>query len=69
MAKLLKVRTLSPDERTALETARHSCKGFTIRRSQIILASASGQTPAEIAKIVGLDPDKLGPGVPRIRHR
>lgn len=53
MPKSLKIRSLSPDERAALEAGRQSPEGFTVRRSQIVLASAAGQTPPEIAEIVG----------------
>ena len=53
MPKSLKVRPLKPDEQTALEAARQSPDGFTVRRSQIILASAAGQPPPAIAELVG----------------
>ena len=53
MPKSLKVRSLSPDEQTALEAGRQSSDGFTVRRSQIILASAAGQKPPDIAEFVG----------------
>ena len=53
MPKSLKVRPLSSDERTALEAGRQSSDGFTVRRSQIILASAAGQKPPDIAEFVG----------------
>lgn len=53
MPKSLKVRPLSPDERTTLDAGRQSPDGFTVRRSQIILASAAGQKPPDIAKLVG----------------
>ena len=53
MPKSLKVRPLSPDEQIALESGRQSPDGFTVRRSQIILASAAGQKPPDIAKLVG----------------
>ena len=51
--KSLKVRSLSAEEQTALESGRQASQGFTVRRSQIILASAAGHTPSEIARMVG----------------
>ena len=48
MPKSLKVRSLTPEERTALEAGRQSSEGFSVRRSQIILASADAQKPPEI---------------------
>lgn len=53
MPKSLTVRPLNPEERAALEAGRQSPDGFTVRRSQIILASATGQTPPAIAQIIG----------------
>jgi transposase len=43
------VRELSDAERTALEAGVRSADGFTVRRSEILLASAAGQRPREIA--------------------
>lgn len=53
MTSPLYVRPLSSHERQVLEAARRSSLGFTVRRSQILLASASGQTTSKIASLVG----------------
>jgi len=47
------VRTLTTDERRVLEQARKSADAFTVRRSQILLASAGGMGPAAVGRIVG----------------
>ena len=47
------VRPLSAAERGELETGLRSRDGFTLRRSQILLASARGHRPSEIAPFVG----------------
>jgi Winged helix-turn helix len=44
------VRTLTPAERQHLHEGLRSASAFTLRRCQILLASASGQTPALIAR-------------------
>jgi transposase len=45
----LYVRPLTQQERDALEDGLRSKDAFTLRRSQILLASAQGQTPRQIA--------------------
>src|SRR5512135_149132 len=47
------VRPLSPEERHALRTGLRSPDAFTLRRCQILLASADGQRPEAIAAAVG----------------
>ena len=47
------VRRLEPEERTALEAGRHSDDAFVLRRSQIVLASAAGESVPAIATRVG----------------
>ena len=53
MPSPVKVRPLTSEEQLALEVGRQSSEGFTVRRSQILLASAAGYTPREIAQLVG----------------
>lgn len=53
MPKSISIRPLSEQEHTVLAAGRHSPQGFTVRRSQILLASAAGKTPVEIAQMVG----------------
>jgi transposase len=43
------VRPLTADERIALEAGLRSAAGFTVRRCQMLLASADGQTTPGIA--------------------
>jgi transposase len=47
------VRSLSDDEREALETALRSKDAFALRRAQILLASSRGERPPQIAKNLG----------------
>src|SRR4051812_22626022 len=47
------VRELSADERRALQAGLRSREAFTLRRAQILLASADGQRPSRIAASVG----------------
>jgi hypothetical protein len=47
------VRTLTAAERAALEAGRTSADAFTVRRSQILLASADRVGPAAIGRVVG----------------
>ncbi|AMV24717.1 hypothetical protein VT84_32550 [Gemmata sp. SH-PL17] len=47
------VRTLTAAERRALERGRKSADAFTVRRSQILLASAGRMGPAEVGRVVG----------------
>jgi transposase len=46
------VRPLEPFERLAFEEGLRSSEAFTLRRCQILLASAEGKTPSQIAKQV-----------------
>jgi transposase len=43
-------RHVTDEERTALEAGLRSSDAFTVRRGQILLASAERQTPSSIAK-------------------
>ena len=47
------VRTLTAAERPQLQAGLRSADAFTLRRCQILLASASGQTPPLIARNLG----------------
>ena len=44
------VRALTEHERATLQVARRAPEAFTLRRSQILLASAEGHTPRQIAR-------------------
>jgi transposase len=47
------VRELTPEERTQLGAALRSPRAFTLRRAQIVLASARREPPARIASALG----------------
>ena len=47
------VRPLTPEERQALRRGLRSADAFTLRRAQVLLASADGKGPAEVGRIVG----------------
>lgn len=47
------VRSLSQEERESLEAGLRSKDAFVLRRSQILLASARGQSPPKIAASLG----------------
>src|SRR5215210_8951610 len=53
MRPLRYVRPLTLEERTALEAGRRSDDAFVLRRSQIVLASAAGESVPAIARRVG----------------
>ena len=53
MKRALALRPLTDDEFRQLKAALRSPTGFTVRRSQILLASANGYTPTQIADVVG----------------
>ncbi len=47
------VRSLSQEEREALAAGLRSNDAFVLRRSQILLASARGESPPKIARSLG----------------
>lgn len=53
------VRELTADERQALRRCLKSADGFTVRRCQVLLASAGGAGPATIGEAVGLSPQAV----------
>ena len=53
------VRPLSAAEREALQQGLKSPASFVLRRSQILLASASGQGPAAVGRSVGCTPQAV----------
>jgi transposase len=55
------VRALTPEERRQVEDGLRSSDAFTLRRCQILLASARGHRPARIAP-------HLGWATPSVRH-
>jgi len=55
MRKPIFVRTIQPNERQALLAGLHSPDAFTLRRCQILLASAAGQKAIDIARNLHCD--------------
>lgn len=55
MRKPIFVRDLTAEERAALEAGLRSPASFTLRRCQILLASARGQQARQIAEQLGCD--------------
>ena len=47
------IRALNPDEQAGIEAGLRSSNAFSLRRSQILLASSRGQRPSEIAHNLG----------------
>jgi hypothetical protein len=55
MRRPIFVRSLSEEERTALEKGLRSADAFALRRCQILLASARGERAPRIAAYLGID--------------
>jgi transposase len=55
MPKAIFVRPLTADEQAALEAGLRSSEAFTLRRCQILLASARGETAIQIAAHLSCD--------------
>jgi DNA-binding NarL/FixJ family response regulator len=53
MRRALALRSLTADETRELKLGARSTKGMTVRRSQILLASARGYSPTQIASVLG----------------
>jgi transposase len=53
MRRIISVGLLDKDERRELETGLRAGDAFTLRRCQILLASAKGYPPSQIAAILG----------------
>jgi transposase len=47
------VRRVTDEERAAIEAGRRSSLGFTVRRCQMLLASAQGEPTTTIARLIG----------------
>jgi hypothetical protein len=59
MKSPLSIRHVTDEERAALETGLRSHDAFTMRRSQIVLASAEGQNPSPIATTLHCAPQTV----------
>lgn len=65
----LYVRPLSDAERDALKAGLRSSDAFTLRRSQILLASARGDTPPTIARQLGCASQTVRNTIRAFNHR
>ncbi|GAC1470413.1 MAG: hypothetical protein PVSMB7_21130 [Chloroflexota bacterium] len=65
----LYVRPLTDDERDALKAGLRSPDAFTLRRSQIILASARGKRPQQIADEGGCASQTVRNAIKAFNHR
>ncbi len=59
MKRPIYVRPLSDAERKTLEAGLRSPDAFTLRRCQILLASAGGQNAYQIARNLGCNPQTV----------
>ncbi len=59
MKRPIYVRPLSDAERKTLEAGLRSPDAFTLRRCQILLASAGGQNAYQIARNLGFNPQTV----------
>jgi transposase len=59
----LSIRHVTDEERAALETGLRSHDAFTVRRCQIVLASAEGQKPSQIATTLHCAPQTVRNGI------
>lgn len=59
MKQAVFVRPLTEEERREVEAGLRSSSAFTLRRSQIILASARGERASEIARSLSVDWDTV----------
>ena len=55
MRKPIYIRSLTEDERQTLQEGLRSSNAFVLRRCQILLASARGQTARVIGEVLGCD--------------
>jgi DNA-binding MarR family transcriptional regulator len=65
----LYVRRLALEERQQLEAELSSLDAFTLRRCQILLASARGQRPAQIARQLGCTPQSVHKAIHALHTR
>ena len=63
------VRQLSTDERAALETGLRSASDFTVRRCQMLLASAEGQPTTTIARSLRCNDQTVRNAIHAFDHR
>jgi hypothetical protein len=69
MTQPLRVRPLTDAEKGQLEQGLRSNSAFTLRRCQILLASARGESPASIARIYGCQHKTVRRAIMDFRYR
>jgi transposase len=69
MRRPIFVRELADDERQGLEAGLRSSDAFTVRRCQIILASARGERAPRIAEFLGCDDQTVRNAVKAFNER
>lgn len=69
MRKPIFVRTLTSEEREALDAGLRSSEAFTLRRCQIILASSRGKRASQIAQDLGCDADTVTKAINAFNER
>lgn len=62
------VRPLTDNERDRLEAGLHSSSAFVLRRCQILLASARGERPPQIAASLGCNDQTVRNVIRRFEH-
>ena len=65
----LLVRDLTPEEHSSLEAALRSTSAFTLRRAQVLLASARGESPTQIAPVLGCSVQTVRNVIHAFEHR
>jgi transposase len=68
MKRPIFVRPLSDAERKSLEAGLRSPDAFTLRRCQILLASADGQNAYQIARNLGCNPQTVRNAIHKFNH-
>jgi transposase len=69
MRKPIYVRSLTDEERAAVEAGLHSSNAFTLRRCQIVLASSRGKRAAQIAQDLSCDRDTVTKAINAFNER
>jgi transposase len=69
MRKPIYVRPLTVEEREAVEAGLHSSDAFTLRRCQIVLASARGKRASQIALDLSCDGDTVTKAINAFNER
>ena len=69
MRKPIYVRPLTREEGASVQASLRSSEAFTLRRSQIVLASSRGKRASHIARDLGCDPDTVTAAINAFNER